>query len=90
MKRILIKYHGQKMLMTVDLQVLFREIFSEFGQNVCIEFQEMDAQEKGLNSKKIGMITGVNVPIWILELSENGIATRRADLESKIIQLGHK
>lgn len=85
MKTIHIKYISQKLLLTLDLPVLFEVLFKEFG-NIVICFTQMNDGEKAASSWKEDLgFTLVHTRFLVFDGTE-----RRKDLEDLAIHLGRK
>ncbi len=89
-QRFVVKYHSQKMLMTVDVNALLSTVFSECDEQVSILFTPMCCSEREkCEQEQTGGIVSVLERFWIVE-DEPGRQVRRKDIEEAAIALGVK
>ena len=86
---VVVKYYSQRMLETVDVQVLIRVILDSFGQESAITFSPTDENEKGRSSQMIGEILAIEDRFLVLEVKD-GHSTRHREIEDMAIHLGQK
>lgn len=86
---ITVKYHNRRMLLTVDLDCLFRVLEEAFGQEVSVSLEPMSDTEQKMTTRDDGQILAVLERFWVLE-QKGGAYLRRPDLETKIQREGRK
>ena len=88
--RIVVKYHSRRMLSTVDLNALFDTLFGAYGDDLIVEFAEMDDPER---SEATDMVEGLRVVrerFRIFEVASPAGALRREDLEHAAVACGRR
>lgn len=90
MTNITVKYHSAKMLMTIDLNMLFQVLLDIYGSYLIIKFELMNKSEQIHATETVDGLVAVKERFWILEGGETENLNRRKDLEKKIIMAGAK
>jgi len=85
---ITIKFHSDRMLLTVDLQQLFKSLFETFGDcQIC--FVRMSAPEIEVAVESIDGFDFVRERFWILR-DVDGEVVREQALEEEVVRRGQK
>lgn len=85
---ITVKFHSDRMLLTVDLQQLFKSLFETFGDcHIC--FVPMSASEIETAIESIDGFDFVRERFWILR-DVAGERVREEALEEEVVRRGHK
>jgi hypothetical protein len=85
---LLIKYFSARMLLTLDMDQLFRSLLDQFGE--CqISFVPMTAQERAQASTDLNGIEAVNERFWVFH-RVGAEFVRQRDIEETIVRLGQK
>jgi len=87
---VLLLYHSRKMLLTLDLNAAIEVLLDEFGTCPVLKLRPMSEDERRSAEDHSGPIPLVTERFHLLALSAQVGATRRLDLEEKIVHLGRK
>jgi hypothetical protein len=95
MTTVIVKYHSQKMLLTVHLEHLFGVLFREFSGELTVTFSQMNDSERKMTSSLAPGLEAIGIEIiherfWVLEHSDVREGIRRMDLEKSIGSPGIK
>lgn len=87
--KVVIRYHSERMLATLDLTTLVSILIEEYGAPLELRFEPMDTAETDVVTEDMGGITAVRQRFWILE-GDACTSARRRDLEKRAVHEGQK
>jgi hypothetical protein len=88
MNEILVKFFSARLLVTLDMNQLFRRLFEKLGE--CqITFVPMTPEERARASTDTNGIEAVNDRFWILLRANDGFR-RQSEIEEEVVHFGQK
>lgn len=87
---IVVKYHNQRMLLTLDLNALVEVIMRKYGDETVIEFAPMTAQERAETMDDSSVMNAVRERFWIFEVGADQALQRMSELETAAVATGVK
>lgn len=91
-ERIVIKYHNQRMLLTIDFNMLVSVLLREFGPELRLELEAMTDEERADTANEVAEVPGLLAvrERFHLFAGEAAAEVRRQDLEREIVAKGQK
>lgn len=87
---IVMVFHSNKMLLTLDLDTLIRVLLEAFGSRLAVQFRPMTDAEREAAEDRTGVVTAVHTRFLLKELRPDGLEVRREDLEERVVREGRK
>ena len=88
---IAVVFHSEKMLQTLDLNMLVQVLMGVYGRELTLLFRTMSKSEREAAEELVdGIVTAVRTRFMLKELQPDGEGVRREDLERRVVHEGRK
>ncbi len=86
---IVVVFHSEKMLQTLDLNLLIQVLMTVYGHDLTLRFRPMSKCEReSAEELADGIVTTVRRRFLLKELQPDGQEVRREDLERRMVPEG--